>query len=164
MDYTILPFPKGKIFLVKGPKGLQAASFFKNDAEAERMVEQYAREGLLLEASPDRFEEEKRRFERYFSGSREDFASLKLDLSGGTPFYQRVWREARKVPYGGTTTYKSLAKSLGHRGYRSIGQALAKNPLLIIVPCHRVLGSDGSLTGFGAGLPLKKYLLDLEKP
>lgn len=151
------------MFLVKGPTGLQAAHFVRNDSHLEQLVREYTRENPQLQENPDSFKQETRCFERYFSGRREDFTSLKLDLSGGSPFYQSVWQEARKIPYGRPTTYKSLAESLGHRGYRSIGQALAKNPLLIIVPCHRVLGSDGSLTGFGAGLPIKQYLLDLEK-
>ena len=85
-----------------------------------------------------------------------------LDLVG-TAFQQEVWQELRKVPYGQTTSYSALAKKIGRpKAYRAVANAVGRNPLLVIVPCHRVLGKDGSLTGFRGGLPLKRRLLGIE--
>lgn len=82
----------------------------------------------------------------------------------GTPFRLRVWQELAKVPYGHTTTYKKLAEAIGQPGaYHAVGGAVGANPLSIIVPCHRVIGSDGSLTGYAWGLPMKEALLKLER-
>ena len=82
----------------------------------------------------------------------------------GTPFRLKVWRELEKVPYGETTTYKKLAEAIGRPGaYHAVGGAVGANPLSIVVPCHRVIGTDGSLTGYAWGLPMKEALLDLER-
>lgn len=81
----------------------------------------------------------------------------------GTPFQQRVWHELMKIPYGQTCTYKQVAERLGNpNAVRAVAQAIGKNPIHIIVPCHRVVGVNGQLTGYAGGLPLKQYLLDLE--
>lgn len=163
MFYTILNFPRGSIFLAKSPKGLSFAEYMKSRKHLERATEFFKKRGLSLEENSAEFRPEERLFRRYFEGKKEDFTSLAIDFITGTPFQKSVWLEARKIPYGATETYKSLAQRLNHRGYRSIGQALSKNPLLLVIPCHRVLGSDGGLGGFSAGLELKKYLLDLER-
>ncbi len=94
----------------------------------------------------------------YFRGTRQHF---ELPLDGkGTAFEQRVWSALRDVPYGQTWSYGALAKQLGApKAVRAVGRANGKNPLPIIVPCHRVIGADGSLTGFGGGLPRKAWLL-----
>ncbi len=87
---------------------------------------------------------------------------LPLDLRG-TPFQQQVWRELRKVPYGQTVSYGELARRVGRPGaVRAVGQAVGANPIPIIVPCHRVVGADGSLVGYGGGLEIKSALLRLE--
>jgi len=161
--YTIFEFPLGKIFLAKSSKGLVSAHFLKTDGEVEKAVDFFRKRAVPLERDEQKLELEKELFKRYFTGEREDFTSLLLDLTFGTSFQRKVWLEARKIPYGKTATYKSLALKLKHRGFRSIGQAMSKNPLLIVIPCHRVLGSDGSLGGFSAGLELKKFLLRLER-
>lgn len=163
MFYTILDIPKGRIFLAKTDKGLSLATFIKNQSTLKEIKGSIKKKEIPLEVDDKRFATEKKLFKRYFEGKREDFASLSLDLIIGTPYQRRVWREARKIPYGKTGTYKSIAQRLKHTGYRSVGHALGRNPLLIIIPCHRVLGSDGSLTGFGLGLEFKEYLLRLEK-
>jgi len=163
MFYTILDIPKGKIFLAKTDKGLSLATFINNQSTLKEIKGSIKKKGIPLEVDDKRFATEKKLFKRYFEGKREDFASLSLDLIIGTPYQRRVWREAKKIPYGKTGTYKSIAQRLKHAGYRSVGHALGRNPLLIIIPCHRVLGSDGSLTGFGLGLEFKEYLLRLEK-
>jgi methylated-DNA-[protein]-cysteine S-methyltransferase len=163
MLYTILNIPRGKIFLAKKEKGLSFATFVKNQKKLREIKSLFKKKGLPLELNDKPFRVEKKLFQRYFEGEKEDFTSLALDFISGTPYQRRVWLEARKIPYGQTATYKSLAHRLKHKGYRSVGQAMGRNPLLIIIPCHRVVGSDGSLTGFGLGLEFKKYLLRLEK-
>ncbi len=164
MFYTILDFPPGKIFLAKSEKGLSLASSLKNRNRFEEITEFFKRKSILLELQRKKFHREEKLFSQYFEGKKEDFTSLPLDFISGTPYQRKVWLETRKIPYGKTQTYKFLAKKLNHRGYRSIGQALSRNPLLIVIPCHRVLSSDGSLGGFTGGLELKKFLLRLEKP
>lgn len=82
----------------------------------------------------------------------------------GTPFHLQVWKELEKVPYGETTTYKRLAEAIGRPGaYHAVGGAVGANPLSICVPCHRVIGTNGSLTGYAWGLPMKEALLELER-
>ncbi|RMF57801.1 MAG: methylated-DNA--[protein]-cysteine S-methyltransferase [Calditrichaeota bacterium] len=94
----------------------------------------------------------------YFAGSRREF-SLRLNPEG-TPFQQRVWRELQRIPFGQTTTYLDIAKAIGNPGaIRAVGAANGRNRIPIIIPCHRVIGSDGSLTGFGGGIWRKEFLL-----
>jgi O-6-methylguanine DNA methyltransferase len=97
----------------------------------------------------------------YFAGDRTTFD---IDLSmAGTPFQQRVWNALRDIPYGQTVSYGELADTLGQpSASRAVGLANGKNPVGIIVPCHRVVGADGSLTGYGGGLERKRWLLDFE--
>jgi len=97
----------------------------------------------------------------FCDGARKDFT---LELAAeGTDFQKSVWDALVKIPYGSTTSYGALAKKLGHRnGARAVGYANGSNPIGLIVPCHRVIGSDGSLTGYGGGLPLKRALLAFE--
>ena len=98
----------------------------------------------------------------YLVGKLKEF-SLPLDLQG-TGFQKKVWKELLNIPYGQIRTYKDIAKAVGiPKGYRAVGGALNKNPIPIIVPCHRVVGSNGQLVGFGGGLALKEKLLELEK-
>lgn len=98
----------------------------------------------------------------YFQGKREAF-DLPL-APRGTPFQRKVWAAVREIPYGTTRTYGDIAKKTGNpKAYRAVGMANRENPILILIPCHRVIGSDGSLTGYAAGLGNKKYLLELEK-
>jgi methylated-DNA-[protein]-cysteine S-methyltransferase len=98
----------------------------------------------------------------YFGGKRRDF-DLPLDPRG-TDFQRRVWRLLLRIPYGETTSYGALARELGDAGAaRAVGLANGSNPIPIVIPCHRVIGADGSLTGFGGGLAIKSALLDLER-
>lgn len=98
----------------------------------------------------------------YLDGKRKSF-SLPLDLRG-TDFQMRVWNELLKIPYGETRTYKDIANIINvPKGYRAVGNALNKNPVLILIPCHRVIGTSGKLVGFGGGLELKAKLLEIEK-
>ena len=99
--------------------------------------------------------------EDYLRGDRRDF-SLRLAVAG-TSFQQRVWAELRKIPHGRTATYGEIAAALGKPGAsRAVGRANATNPICVIVPCHRVIGANGSLTGFAYGEDLKRKLLKLE--
>lgn len=98
----------------------------------------------------------------YFNGHRKSF-TLPLDLSGGTLFMQAVWRYLADIPYGTLVTYKTIAEAIGHpKAYRAVGLANHNNPLPILCACHRVIGSDGTLTGYAYGLPMKRKLLELE--
>jgi len=157
-----MKFPWGRIFLAKRNKGLSLAHFIKDDTQLKRLTDSFKKKDISLSLDESRFIEEKKLFSRYFEGEKEDFTSLSLDFTSGTPFQKKVWQEARKIPYGQTRSYKFLAERLNHKGYRSVGQAMGQNPLLIIIPCHRVISSDGTLGGFSAGLELKKFLLRLE--
>jgi len=98
----------------------------------------------------------------YFAGQRKEF-DLPL-APNGTEFQQRVWKELARIPYGETISYAELAKRVGSQGAaRAVGRANATNPIAIVVPCHRVIGADGSLTGYAYGVELKRNLLDWER-
>ncbi|MBI5650267.1 MAG: methylated-DNA--[protein]-cysteine S-methyltransferase [Chloroflexi bacterium] len=99
--------------------------------------------------------------DEYFNGARKTF-SLDLDLRG-TEFQKRVWRELLNIPFGRTVAYLDIARAIGNRNaIRAVGAANGQNPIVIIVPCHRVIGSNGSLTGYGGGLWRKEWLLNFE--
>jgi methylated-DNA-[protein]-cysteine S-methyltransferase len=100
--------------------------------------------------------------EQYFAGERTEFD---LDIAlDGTPFERRVWDEVRAIPYGSTATYAEIAARIGSpSACRAVGRANGRNPIAVIVPCHRVVGSDGSLTGYAGGLEMKRALLALER-
>lgn len=103
--------------------------------------------------------------EEYFLEKRSIFdIPIKIEELQGTEFQKSVWKELLKIPYGETWSYKEVAKKVGNeKGVRAVANAIGKNPILIVVPCHRVIGSDGTLTGFGAGLENKASLLRIEK-
>lgn len=114
------------------------------------------------ESNSDIIQVIKRQLQEYFYGTRKKF-DIKFDTSQGTDFQRRVWQALRDIPYGETRTYGEIAKNVGSpKGARAVGMACNKNPLLIITPCHRVIGSTGSLTGFACGIDIKKLLLDIE--
>jgi methylated-DNA-[protein]-cysteine S-methyltransferase len=109
----------------------------------------------------DGFGEVKQQLGEYFAGTRTEF-TVPVAPSG-TPFQRAVWRELTTIPYGQTRTYGEIARTLGGpKLTRAVGAANGRNPISIVVPCHRVVGSDGSLTGYAGGLPRKRFLLDLE--
>ena len=105
-----------------------------------------------------------RQLNEYFSRQRDTF-DLKLDLSGGSEFFQSVWAELLKIPYGHTTTYSALAEKIGDlKAVRAVGMANKRNPIAIIVPCHRCIAKSGELQGYFYGLDMKRKLLELENP
>ena len=105
-------------------------------------------------------DETRRWLDIYFSGRKPDFTPTLL--LKGTTFQQRVWKSLLAIPYGQTVTYGELARNLGIRSAQAVGGTVGRNPIAIIVPCHRVVGSDGSLIGYAAGLDRKRTLLQLE--
>lgn len=105
----------------------------------------------------------------YFSGKTVDWSDIpvSLDNAGGTEFQRNIWQALKEIPEGATVTYKQLAEQAGSpKAYRAVGQAVGRNPIAVLLPCHRVLGSDGNLCGFmlgrGQGLSIKEHLLKLE--
>lgn len=99
----------------------------------------------------------------YLDGKRKEFSIYDLCKAEGTNFQQKVWQELLSIPYGQTKTYKDIAKNIGNeKAVRAVATAIGKNPLMIITPCHRVIGSDGKMHGYAYGINLKKKLLDLE--
>lgn len=112
---------------------------------------------------PDFLEPCLRQLKEYFKGIRKDF-SVKLNPAG-TDFQNSVWNELKKIPYGKTCSYMEQTKNLGNiKAIRAVASANGKNPISIIIPCHRVIGSDGSLTGYAGGIWRKKWLLEHENP
>ncbi|MEW8955230.1 methylated-DNA--[protein]-cysteine S-methyltransferase [Clostridium sp.] len=101
--------------------------------------------------------------EEYFKGIRKEF-TVPIEVTSGTEFQRKVWNALRNIPYGEVATYKDIATSIGNsKASRAVGNANNKNPLSIIIPCHRIIGANGALVGYEGGLPIKKYLLDLER-
>jgi O-6-methylguanine DNA methyltransferase len=120
--------------------------------------------GIVEQAvwSPDSFANIIPLFTEYFNGKKPVFLCA-LDYGRATPFQRQVWEATRSIPYGETRSYSWVADQIGKpAAVRAVGQALGKNPLPIVVPCHRVIASDGSLCGFGGGLEMKRDLLQLE--
>ena len=106
------------------------------------------------------FKETRRWLDLYFNGKKPDFVPpLKPQ---GTPFQQKVWQELLRIPFGETTTYGTIAQRIGCRSAQAVGQAIHRNPIAIIIPCHRVIGADGSLTGYASGIDIKQRLLRIE--
>jgi len=139
--------------------GLLAATPPQSSArEAERRLGDSLKDATRSEKP---FADTIERLKSYFAGKRVDFPD-ELDLSSATNFQRQVWRLTRLIPYGETRSYGWLAKRLGKRGARAVGQALARNRLPVIIPCHRVITGDGGLSGYSGGVGLKSSLLRLE--
>ena len=103
-----------------------------------------------------------RQLDEYFAGTRREF-DFPFRLHG-TPFQEQVWAALRQIPYGETRSYQEIARAIGHpKACRAVGMANHKNPIILVIPCHRVIGSNGSLVGYGGGLEMKQTLLELEK-
>lgn len=145
---------------LESPIGLIAVSGSASGITAVTFVDD-APAGIDSAGAPDVVRECVRQLDEYFQGRRREF-SVPLNLAG-TPFQQRVWRELLTIPFGHTTTYGAIANRLGDpKTIRAVGRANGQNPIPILVPCHRVIGSDGSLIGYGGGLWRKRWLLEHE--
>jgi methylated-DNA-[protein]-cysteine S-methyltransferase len=143
--------PFGKLTLTASRRGLDGLFF---PGRAHDLTE--------VAVHREQFEQAFRQLDEYFAGTRRHF-DLLLDVSEGTPFQQAVWRELRAIPYGETITYGELANRVGRPDrLRAAGAAVGRNPLPIIIPCHRVIAADGNLTGYLGGLHRKQALLDTE--
>jgi len=154
--FTSMPSPVGGLKLVADEAGLVAILWERDDPERVRL-------GAMVE-QPDHsvLAETKRQLSDYFAGRKRDF-TVKLGLRG-SDFQKRVWAALLAIPFGETRTYGEIARQLGHPGAsRAVGAANGRNPISIIVPCHRLLGANGALTGFAGGLAAKQYLLDHER-
>ncbi|WP_346950419.1 methylated-DNA--[protein]-cysteine S-methyltransferase [Dyella sp.] len=151
--YDVLPTPIGQLLLVADAQGLREVWF---ETGRQRKSPQPA---WVHAARP--LAQARRQLEEYFAGERTCF-ELKLHPVG-TPFQLAVWEELGRIPYGVTISYAELARRIGQpAAMRAVGAANGRNPIPIILPCHRVIGSNGSLTGFGGGLPTKRFLLSME--
>lgn len=143
-------FPIGKVTIVEDGHGICGIHFHTKDKEIG-----VKRETPMIQTAAYQLTQ-------YFEGERKGF-DLPLSLHG-TEFQQKVWKELGKIPYGQTCTYKDIAERIGiPKGCRAVGMANNRNPVAIVIPCHRVIGMNGSLTGYAGGLDLKEYLLELEK-
>lgn len=134
-------------------------------SEMRRTVDDGIKKGLntqSVEQDDEVLEKARRQLDEYFAGLRRKF-DIPL-LMVGTGFQKRVWKALMSIPCGATSTYGQIAEDIGNpRAVRAVGSACGANPISIIVPCHRVIGSNGELVGYGGGLPLKKRLLKLER-
>ncbi|WP_134687065.1 methylated-DNA--[protein]-cysteine S-methyltransferase [Brevibacillus migulae] len=163
LGYSCMPSPIGDLLLAATEKGLCFIGFGNEDKELPVLQRWWKKQ--MLPAAPvldeDMTLEARTQLEQYFSGERKEFA-LSLDMYG-TAFQTKVWQELTKIPYGETRSYKDIALSIGAiKAVRAIGGANNCNPIPIIVPCHRVIGSNGALVGYGGGLAIKEHLLHLE--
>jgi methylated-DNA-[protein]-cysteine S-methyltransferase len=154
--YKTMHSPVGQLTLVGSDRGLAAVLWEDDDPSRVRLGERKedAAHPVLVRAQQE--------LEAYFSGERRTF-TVKLDPAG-TEFQTRVWNALRTIPFGETRSYGQIADQIGSRkAVRAVGAANGANPLSIIVPCHRVIGANGKLTGFAGGLDVKARLLALEK-
>ncbi len=153
MRYDEIESPVGPLLAVADDSGLRRI-YFPERGRAHAPEAGWVRD-------PEPFRELRAQLAEYFAGRRRTF-SLKL-APEGTEFQRATWRALAAIPYGETISYAELARRIGRpAASRAVGAANGANPLPIVVPCHRVIGADGSLTGFGGGLPVKRALLELE--
>ena len=152
----------GWVGMASSPGGLLALTLPEPTQEraVKPLLERWGKEQLY---NGPRLDGLKTKLQQYFDGQRVLFDDP-LDLRGATAFQRRVWSAVRDIPYGETRSYGQIARQAGSPGAaRAVGQAMAANPLPIVVPCHRVIGSGGNLCGFGGGLDLKRRLLEMER-
>lgn len=150
---TIVDSPIGPLTLVATDRGLREIKWPHDAADAQPAVAEPSDHRVLADAAEQ--------LDEYFAGERNDF-DVDLDPVG-TEFQRAAWIALTTIPYGETVTYGEQAERMGDRNKaRAVGAANGKNPIPIVVPCHRVVGADGSLTGFAGGLDIKRFLLDLE--
>ena len=154
MESYVFNSPIGALKLCEEGRRITGLSLISRDIHGTRGKQYENHSDLLYEAY--------RQLMEYFKGERMTF-DLPLECRG-TPFQQKVWRELQKIPYGQVRSYQDIAFGVGNeKAVRAVGQANNKNPIMIIVPCHRVIHKNGDITGFGCGTEVKRFLLDLEK-
>ena len=154
---TVIESPVGELTLVASETGLLAILWENDNPARVPLGTPIVRPGHPLLSLAEK------ELREYFAGTRRTF-SVPLDMRG-TPFRVQVWRALTRIPFGETRTYRQLAAEVGNpKASRAVGAANGRNPISIIVPCHRVIGSNGGLTGFAGGLERKALLLELERP
>jgi methylated-DNA-[protein]-cysteine S-methyltransferase len=157
--------PVGPLLLAGDQDALHVLAFGASPAGGRQRQQVSRRREIDAAWQPDRkgvLKDIRRELDEYFAGRLKQFSTPVA--FNGTPFQNTVWQELRRIPYGETISYLDLAKRIRKpAAVRAVGMANGANPVAIIVPCHRVIGSNGSLTGFGGGLPTKRALLELEK-
>lgn len=157
--YDWIDAPFGKVFLAKTERGLCRVSFRRDE---EELVDDLEKHELLPEKGTDELEPERRQFEEYFAGERRHF-DLPVDIRWGTPFQRKVLEAANQIPFGSCACYTEVAERIGHpKAQRAVGNALGKNPVAIVIPCHRVVASGGGLGGYTGGVDIKKTLMTIE--
>ena len=148
----------GKILIAEDEQGITELTL-ATELEAEDKKEQFALEYVLLETML--IKEAAKQLTEYLDGTRKEF-TVKLNPKG-TEFQKKVWEALCAIPYGETRSYKQIAEAVGNaKASRAIGMANHNNPIMCIIPCHRVIGANGSLVGYAGGLPVKEHLLNLE--
>jgi methylated-DNA-[protein]-cysteine S-methyltransferase len=156
--YDIFSSPLGELVLMASSKGLHRVSF---GTDIESGAFSRGLENMVRQAEQPFIRQAKQELAEYFAGQRKEFG-LPLHFSG-TTFQKQAWGELCKIPYGQTISYQEQARRLGDiKKCRAAGMANNRNKIAIIVPCHRVIGKSGQLTGYGGGMERKRYLLDLE--
>ncbi|MDE3180025.1 MAG: methylated-DNA--[protein]-cysteine S-methyltransferase [Acidobacteriota bacterium] len=156
--------PIGEMVIVADTRGnLRAAFWTDYEADLRHVLQlHYGKKGYAIETSsnPNGLSNA---ISRYFAGELEAINDMPVE-TGGTPFQREVWRALREIPCGSTMSYAELANRIGRpKAVRAVGMANGSNPVGVVVPCHRVIGSDGSLTGYGGGIERKKWLLEHER-
>jgi methylated-DNA-[protein]-cysteine S-methyltransferase len=158
--YDLVESPIGQLLVAAGDRGILRISF---DADVEQHLEWLSQvAGRSVLRSPRQVDGVRRELDEYFEGRRHAF-DLAVDLHGVTPFTERVLRELARIPFGETATYAELAARAGNpKAARAVGMTMNRNRIPIVLPCHRVIGADGSLVGYAGGLERKVALLRLE--
>ncbi|MBI3609857.1 MAG: methylated-DNA--[protein]-cysteine S-methyltransferase [Nitrospirae bacterium] len=160
--YTLFSSPIGRIGIAATPQGLCRLSLNVTGEPAFRrkLETEYRRPAIRRDAH---FKNIAAGLRAYFSGRPVRF-NTRFDLLEGTSFQQKVWRSLRRIPYGQTLSYRAVAQNMGlPKSSRAVGGACGKNPVAVLIPCHRVIGADGKLGGFTGGLRIKRFLLLSEK-
>ncbi len=149
-EFIYFKSPIGTVKISGNCDGIRSVIFIDEKRETSKNIPEFLKHCLI-------------QLDEYFKGIRKDFDLVLNPI--GTDFQNKVWNELKKIPYGKTRTYMEQTKYLGDiKAIRAVASANGKNPISIIIPCHRVIGSDGSLTGYAGGIWKKKWLLELENP
>ena len=156
-------FLESKIAHFKSPIGIVKIMGSENGIQSITILDDSSTFATKLNNIPECLVECIKQLDEYFQGNRTSF-DLKLNPEG-TSFQQKVWKELLQIPFGKTRTYLDQAKKIGNvKAIRAVANANGKNPICIVIPCHRIIGSDGSLTGYAGGLKRKQWLLNHESP
>ncbi len=151
--------PFGPVFLARTEKGVCRVSFRQSE---DALLSDLERRSLLPEMAPDELDRERRELGEYFEGKRREF-EMPIDLRGASDFQRRVLRATSRIPFGECARYADVARRIGRpNAQRAVGNALGKNPIAIVIPCHRVIASNGRIGGYTGGLDIKRTLMKIE--